>query len=101
MLLEGNPGEQLEYPCLIMTYLNLKDHPSDLVTQPSLSKVDGGYVYKFLIGGMICNFYVSKDIIPERLADVVINPRGELKILHMPPEMAKKALSNMLGIIWS
>ena len=101
MLFGGNPGEQLEYPCLIMTYLNREDYPSDLVTQPSQSKVDGGYIYKFLIGGMIYIFFVSKNIIQERLTDVVINPKGELKILHMPPEMAKKALSNMLGIVWS
>ena len=100
MLLGDNPGGQLEYPCLIMTYLNLKNLPSDLVSQPSRSRVDGGYIYKFLIGGMIYIFFVSKNIIPKRLADVAINLNGELKIIHLTPDMAQQAISNMLGIIW-
>lgn len=98
MLLDGNPGDQLTYPCLIMTYLTLKNIPGDIVPPPSRSKVDGGFVYKFLIAGMIYVFFVSKHIIPIGLQDVAISPKGELKIIHSPPEVAKMALSNMLGI---
>ena len=98
MLLESDPSEQLEYPCLIMTYLNLNDFPVDIVSQPSLSRVDGGYIYKFLIGGMIYIFYVSKHIIPSQLSDFAINRDGELKIIHFQPRVAKRIFSDMLGI---
>ena len=98
MLLNRDPGDQLKYPCLIMTYLNLKQLPSEVVAQPSQSKVEGGIVYKFMIGGMIYVFFVSKHIIPSWLADVVINPKNEMKIIHSAPEMAKNAIGSMLGI---
>lgn len=98
MLLERDPGEQLNYPCLIMTYLNLKKLPSELVAQPSQSRVDGGIVYKFMIGGMIYIFFISKHIIPSWLADVAISPKDDMKIIHSTPNMAKKAIGSMLGI---
>lgn len=98
MLLSGDPGEQLKYPCLIMTYLNLEQFPDDVVAQPSLSKVNGGFVYKFLISGMIYIFFVSKYIIPDGLKECAINRNGELKIIHMLPQVAKNALSDMLGL---
>ena len=98
MLLERDPGEQLKYPCLIMTYLNLKKLPSELVAQPSQSRVDGGIVYKFMIGGMIYIFFISKHIIPSWLAYVAISPKDDMKIIHSTPNMAKKAIGSMLGI---
>ena len=98
MLLNGDPGEQLKYPCLIMTYLHLKEYPGDIVTQPSRSRVNGGHVYKFMIGGMIYIFFISKDAIPPALNDVAINPKGEMKIIYMSPRFARTALGSMIGV---
>jgi hypothetical protein len=98
MLPDSDPGEQLEYPCLIMTSLHLKEHPNDIVAQPSHARVNGGHVYKFLIGGLFYIFFISKHIIPSDLSDVAINSDGEVKIIHFPPRLASKALGSMLGI---
>ena len=98
MLLNTDPGEQLKYPCLIMTYRHLKEYPEDIVAQPSRSRVNGGHIYKFLIGGMIYIFFISKHAIPPALMDVAINPKGEMKIIHSPPRLARRALGSMIGV---
>jgi len=98
MLLKSDPGEQMKYPCLIMTYLNLDQFPSDVVAQPSQSRVNGGYVYKFLISGMVYIFYVSKHIIPDELKDCAINRKGELKIIHLVSQGARRVFNNMFGL---
>jgi hypothetical protein len=98
MLLNSDPGEQLEYPCLIMTYLHLKEYPGEIVAQPSHARMNGGHVYKFLIGGLLYIFFISKHIIPPELRDVAINSDGEVKIIHLLPHLARKALGSMLSI---
>ena len=98
MILSGDPGEQMVYPCLIMTYLSLEDLPSDLVTQPSQARVDGGYVYKFLIGGLVYVFFVTRRITPEWVADVAINQEGEMKIVIPKAGIVQKILSDMTGV---
>ena len=98
MLLNGEPGEQLEYPCLMMTYLHLKEYPGDLVAQPSRARVNGGYVYKFLIGGIIYVFFISKCTIFPELKDIVVNTDGVIKVIHSPPSLARRALGSMVGI---
>lgn len=98
MLLNGDPGEQLKYPCLMMTYRHLKEYPGDIVTQPSRSRVNGGPVYKFLIGGMIYIFFISKHAIPPALRDVGINRKGQMKIIHSPPRLAWRALGSTIGV---
>ena len=98
MLLENDPGDQMEYPCLIMTYRNLDEFPNDAVAQPSQARLNGGYVYKFLISGMIYIYYISKHIIPNHLKDCAINRIGELKIIHLVPQGAKRIFNNMFAL---
>ncbi len=101
MIINGDPGEQFSYPCLIMTYLHLKDFPSDLVGQPSRTRFGGGYIYKFLIGGMIYIFFISNHIIlliPPEIRNCVINLEGELKIIHSSPALSRRILGSMIGI---
>ncbi len=98
MLLENNPGDQMDYPCLIMTYLNLDEFPSAIVAQPSQMRVNGGYLYKIMVGGIIFVYWISKHyIIPRQLKDCAINRMGELKIIHLMPQGAKNVINNMLG----
>lgn len=95
MLLNGEPGEQLTYPCVIMTYRHLKDYPVDIVAQPSRSRVNGGHVYKFLIAGIVYIFFISKiskRAVASGVMDVPINSKGEMKIIHSPPRLARRAL---------
>jgi len=98
MILNNDPGEQMQFPCLIITYLNLKDYPKNLVAQPSRIRKNGGTVYRFLIGGMIYIYYITKSTIPKWLADIAINPNGEMKIVYSPPYYAKKLFNELFGI---
>lgn len=98
MFLNNKPGNQLKYPCLIMTYLNLDKPPKELVTQPTQARINGGYIYKFLIGGMIYIYFVSDHIIPNFLKRVSINSKGEIKIIHTKYDQAKMIIGSMIGI---
>lgn len=97
-ILTEDPGEQLIYPCLIMTYLNQDDFPIDLVVQPSQARVDGGYAYNFLIGGFVYMFFVTSRIVPDWISDVAINPEGEIKIVFSTRQLTGQMLSNMTGV---
>ena len=98
MLLENEPGDQMKYPCLIMTYRSLDKFPNDVVAQPSKARVNGGYVYKFLISGMVYIYYISKHIIPNQFKDCAINRKGELKMIHLVSQGAKRVFNNMFAL---
>ena len=98
MLLQSDPGEPLKYPCVMMTYLNLKEYSGDIVAQPSRSRVKGRYVYKFLIGGITYIFGVSENSIPSEWEDAIINLKGEMKIVHLSPRSARRVFASMTGI---
>jgi len=98
MLLNEDPGQQMTFPCVILTYLNIKDLPSDIVAQPARAKVDSGTVYKFMIGGMIYIFAVTKQITPDWFAEAAINSQGEMKIMFASPQLARNMLGNMMGL---
>jgi len=98
MLFNGDPGDQLQYPCLIMTYLHLRDYPGKVIAQPSWSMGGGRHVYTFLISGMIYLFFISQDVIPPESKDFFLNPKGEIKIIHLTPQLARKALGSMIDI---
>lgn len=98
MLLTGDPGEQLRFPCWIRTYLNFKDIPSDVLAPPSRLKVDGGFAYQFLIAGTIYTFFITKRIIPDWVAECAINLKGELKIMCLKREAAMNILSGLMGL---
>ena len=84
-----------------MTYLHQKHLLDDLVIQPSQLKGDRGYMYMFPIGGIIYLFVISQHIIPQipvEWKDTVINPEGEMKIIHLSSNLAEKTLKTLLGI---
>ncbi|ACL04919.1 hypothetical protein Dalk_3229 [Desulfatibacillum aliphaticivorans] len=97
MLINSEPGDQLKYPCLIMTYLHTKKYIEEIVAQPSRARVNGGYVYTFPIGGMVYVFFVSEHIIPGSLKDLSISPKGELKIRHSSPCLSRRIIGSMVG----
>lgn len=99
MLLSEDPGSHKEYPCFITTYLNSrKELPKDLITNPIRVKNNNGTRYKFLIGGLMYNFFVSQNSIPDWILESCINRNNELRIPHMPEKIGKEMLNSFFGI---
>ena len=58
MIFDGNAGNIEDYPVTLMTFLNDKTIPSDLISQPHSTKTKNGHTIKvFIISGMIYIFY--------------------------------------------
>ena len=99
MVISGNPGKQMDYPCFISTYLNNKDTLSpDFVGQPIRVKNGDGTNYVFLIGGFVYIFFISRHNIPDWLEEWVINNSNKISIPHMSKEMGVDMLNYFLGI---
>ena len=96
MILSNTPDVPAKYPCVMITYLNLKEMPHQLIGQPSLSREGGGYKYLFLIGGVLYIFYVSHHNIPSWVHECAINLDGEFRIIHMSQRLAKATINNFL-----
>lgn len=99
MLLVSNPREQMDFPCIITTYKNLKDLPDKMIGQPKKYKKDGVLGYSFFIGGCLYIFLVSKKAKkPEWVSEVAINKNNELSVVHMDRENAKKMINHFMQI---
>lgn len=99
MILGGNSGKQLDYPCFISTYLNNKDKLSpDFIGQPVRVKNNDGTKYTFLIGGLIYIFFISSHNIPDWLSDYAIDVNNKISIPHISEEMGVDMLNYFLGV---
>jgi len=99
IILSGNPGNQMDYPCFISTYLNNKNKLSpDFIGQPIKVKNNDGTKYVFLIGGFVYMFFISRHNIPDWLSECVINDCDRISIPHMSEEMGVDMLNYFLGV---
>lgn len=98
MIINGNPGDNDDYPIFIMSYVTENSVPQDLITQPRKIKIKEGHnTYLFVIGGILYIFYVnSKDHkIPEFILSSTIRKSNEMNLIHIPPD---KAWNIILGL---
>lgn len=98
MIHSGNPGKSSEFPFLIFTYLNHKNIPADLITQPRRSKYNGGTTYNFLVGGMSYTIFISKHIIPDFVYEATIREDNSLKIIYAGKQTRNTILKAMTGL---
>ena len=84
MLIGENPGEELQYPIQLLTYVNDKSMPPDLIAQPRKFKHEGHTLITFLIAGVFYGFVVSSHSKPESYKTTTIKKTNELIILHIP-----------------
>ena len=95
MIYSGNPGKQMEFPCMMSTYRNNQGLPPQLVSSPKKFRQQNGTAYSMLVGGVVYIFYISQNTVPTMVADIAINEAGELRLMHMPHEDARKLLNNV------
>ncbi|MFO7657412.1 MAG: hypothetical protein R6W78_10115 [Bacteroidales bacterium] len=77
MILNNDPKKKEDYPILI-TYTGL--YTTQVIARPKLVRM-GKKVYSFLIAGVIYNFFIECDDIPDYLYETTINEKNEMKIL--------------------
>jgi hypothetical protein len=83
MLINNNPGKVNEYPIVILSYLNDKTMPIDLIFQPIKSVTPEETLITFFIGGLVFIFNITdnySDI--EEIKDLSISPENRFTQLH-------------------
>lgn len=87
MILTNSPGDIEDYPVFLVTYLNDKSIPPQLIRNPFKLRFSTGQIaYRFLIGGMFYIFLVNSKNhkLPEFISTVTIKPSNEIDIYHLP-----------------
>lgn len=80
-LLNEDPLEPLQYPCLMSIVHNNGKLPfSQLSTQPMHMKSDGKHCYCVVISGMLFQFYVTSHSLSAVFTDACINKKNEMCI---------------------
>ena len=78
---------------MMSTYRNNQELPPQIMSQPKKFRQQNGTAYAMLIGGIVYIFFISQNTAPAMVADAAINEAGELRMIHMPHEDAKKLLN--------
>jgi len=80
-LLNENPLEPLQYPCL-MTIVDINGKVyADWISQPRRTKSDGKHCHCVVINGILFCFYVTSHPLPAAFADACISKKNEMAIL--------------------
>lgn len=76
MILEENPGEPEKYPCLMVIVTLDGNHIHDIIIPPSLNKVNGHFVWRVVVGGLLLSFFISNHKIPAIINAATIRKEG-------------------------
>jgi len=98
MILENFPGEQTDDPCLLMTYINQKQIPHQIIVEPSTLSEDGGFTCFLMIAGVLYIYFIGNQNIPPWAIHCIINKNGEMRVPHLPQHLAGKALNRLMGV---
>lgn len=101
MILNSNPGDVSDYPIFVMTFVNDKKMPNDVILPPQKRRMsDGHTTYVFPIGGFIYCFYVNSQShkLPEHVLSETLRPTNELHIIHLPKGTGWDFMLGYLGI---
>jgi len=97
-ILNEQAGEPFEFPCLLMTFLNIKDIHSDLIASPRRNLNNTRFT--FLINGIIFTYFISDSDKPaDLLNECIIKKNNTMRIMYLSEEKAKIFLNKFLGIL--
>jgi hypothetical protein len=80
LLLSENPGSPTDYPCLMVDLHYSEKNFEDWIEQPSKSKKEGQRKYRFVMGGYLYLFAVSKQKPRLSLQELCVKSNGEIII---------------------
>jgi len=84
MLLNGNPKKDTEYPIIIMNTFFDDDISRDFIFQPIKMKFGNQNGYMFAFGGMIVDYLIESNDIPNKIFKYRLNENGTFKSLKVP-----------------
>jgi hypothetical protein len=101
MLITKNPGEPYDYGCILIGLLMEKNRPVDeMMTQPDSLRIDGHRCHRFLFGGCLWTFVVSKHSKNFKYKQFFLSKEGKLAIYLMDAKHADfitKFVRNLKG----
>lgn len=84
MILNGDAGEEEDYPIVHWTTVHNGAIPTDYVLQPRMIRFKAHRIHIFPISGMFILFYVSNHEKPRGVMDYTIRKNGTMIIEHIP-----------------
>jgi hypothetical protein len=98
MILNGDAGEVLEFPCSVNSYRKHTDLPFEIISQPMKHRHNNGICYSVIMGGLLYTFYVSNNLIPDYIGEIVVNKNNQLKVVQIPKDHAIKIIRKYMGL---
>jgi hypothetical protein len=93
MIYNGDPKEADVFPILMMTWINDKFFPTDLVGQPGINRKENGIRYIFIIAGITYVFHISPTSLRHDLKEFCLLPSNEVSLLYIPEGKSRKLFS--------
>ena len=90
MILNSNPGEELEYPITITSFIRADYHYKDLILTPRRMRSKNGHnSYVFSIGSFQFHFYINsrQHKLPEFVSEFTLKNNNTMKTIHLKDGM--------------
>jgi len=97
MIINGDAGNDTNYPILIVSFLGNQNIPSEIIGQPHRFRKDQLEGYTYLINGFFYIFFISSEDLPQFYINASINHSNEMKIIQLQPEQAERFLRRYMG----
>ncbi len=97
MIINGDAGDDTNYPILIVSFLGNQNIPSEIIGQPHRFRKDQLEGYNYLINGFFYILFLSFEDLPLFYIDASINQSNEMKIIHLRTEQAQRFLKQYMG----
>jgi hypothetical protein len=99
LLLKEDTGIPWQYGCLMFALTHEDQVQEDLIVQPTWTRIDGIFGYRFVFGGFVWVYIVGNHQTAKRLETESLHPSGELRILKS--ELADATFISDFGRILS
>jgi len=77
MILKGNPGPSDKYGILAFVIMHEGKVLSDLIMQPTWTRIEGHYCYRFVFGGFLWVYFISGHNIPSDFKKLFLSDTGK------------------------
>lgn len=81
MILTADPGRPNQYPFMLAPVVHDDEVQTDLIMQPTWTRTEGHYAYRFVFGGLAWVFLVSSHKSPLIIANAAISKEGKTIML--------------------
>lgn len=98
-ILEGDPGDENEYPIVISEYKYTSNIPTDFILIPYKVRVNNVLGYRFACEGKVFDFlvYSKSHAVPSFTQEFSLRKTNEIYIYQLPPDFVKTKLLRELG----